>query len=68
MPAIRKTHIQKSQVDMEQHITKAIQVIKVYHCKDASIKFYNENKQLYLETEVSGVRSGAGLLHVRDGM
>ena len=29
------------------------------------LKFYNQNKQLYLETDVSGVRLGVGLLQER---
>ena len=32
------------------------------------MKFYNEKEQLYLETDASGARVGAGLLYARDGM
>ena len=36
--------------------------------KNATMAFYNEKEQLYLETDVSGVGLGAGLLQVRDDM
>ena len=36
--------------------------------KGASMRFYNEKEQLQLETDVSGVRFGTGLLYTRDGM
>ena len=32
------------------------------------MKFYNEKEPLYLETDISGVRFGAGLLHMRERM
>ena len=32
------------------------------------MKFYNKKEPLYLETDTSGVRLGAGLLQVRDGI
>ena len=35
--------------------------------KDASMKFYDASRLLYLETDASGVSPGAGLLQVRDG-
>ena len=32
------------------------------------MKFYNENKQMYLETDVLGISLVAGLLQARDGI
>ena len=34
--------------------------------KDTYMKFYNENKELFLETDASGVGLGAALLQLRD--
>ena len=36
--------------------------------QDACIKFYDASKSLYLETDTYGMRLGASLLQVRDGM
>ena len=36
--------------------------------KNATIMFYNEKEQLYLETDILCVGLGASLLQVRDGM
>ena len=36
--------------------------------KDASMKFYDAARYLYLETDTSGIVLGAKLLWVRDGM
>ena len=36
--------------------------------KDASMKLYNERKQLYLEIDISGVGLVAGLKQVKDRM
>ena len=36
--------------------------------KDVHMKFYDETKPLYLETDESGIGLGATLLQTRDGM
>ena len=36
--------------------------------KDICMKFYNENEELYFETDALQVGLGAGLLQVREGM
>ena len=35
---------------------------------DVCMKFYDETKPLYLETDASGIGLGATLLHMRDGV
>ena len=51
---------------MEQHIPKTVQVSKFHHYKRCVND--DENEQLYLETELSGVKLWAGILLVRDEM
>ena len=46
----------------QQTYNKAKSIIK----KDMCMKFYNENKELFLETDASGVGLGAALLQLRD--
>ena len=66
MWANKKTHIHIDQAHMEYNVPKGIQASKIYHykeaksiiMKDAPIKFYTKNDQLYLETDVSCVRLG----------
>ena len=43
---------------------KAKKIIK----QDACTKFYNASRTVYLETSVSGVGIGAGLVQVGEGM
>ena len=43
MPAIKKTHIHKNWVDMEQHLPTAIWVSKSIITEYAPMKFYNKN-------------------------
>ena len=68
MQTTKKAHINKDQVDMEQHIQEAYtSEQKTIIKKDASMKFCNERDQLYLETYMSGFRL-RGHLNVRDRM
>ena len=46
----------------QQIYNKAKSIIK----KDMCMKFYNENKELFLETDALGVGPGAALLQLRD--
>ena len=57
MLAIKNTCIYTS---LEQCIPKAVQQSKTHHYKDTSMKFYNKNEHLYLETDASRVRLGEG--------
>ena len=41
---------------------------KLTRKEDAYLKFYDETKPLYLETDTSGVGLGAGLQQTREGM
>ena len=46
----------------QQRFKKAKMLIKVEMC----MKFYDDNKPLYLETDASGISLGAALLQLRD--
>ena len=48
----------------QQLFDKAKSLIKVKMC----MKFYDDTKLLYLETDASGISLGAALLQVRDNM
>ena len=41
---------------------------KIHHYKNASMKFYNKNEELYLETDASGNKFRVGFLQVRERM
>ena len=53
---------------MEQDVPGPVLQSKEDSQKDACMKCYDTSRSLYLETDVSGVGLGAGLLQVRDGM
>ena len=48
-------------MDVECHIPKMFQEARAVITEDACMKFYDKTKQLYIETDASGVRLGAAL-------
>ena len=61
------SNISKGRMDMECQLpelfNKAILIIKEY----TGMKFYEEMKPLYMETDAFRVRLGAAVLHTREG-
>ena len=55
-------------MDVECHIPNIVKETKAIIKKDACMKFYDETKPLYIETDASGVGLGAALLQIRDNM
>ena len=55
-------------MDIECHIPKMFEEAKAIIKEDACMKFYNETKLLYIETDTSGVKLRAALLQTRDNM
>ena len=53
---------------MEWEIPEIIWQSKGINKKDACMRFYDKTRSLYLETDVSGVGPGDGILHIRDGV
>ena len=47
---------------------KTLEESKAIIKEDACMKFYDETKPLYIETDVSGIRLGAALLQTTDNM
>ena len=60
------TYISKSGLDINNTYQELYK--KARALINACMKFYNERDPLYLETDVSGVSLGEGLLQVRKGM
>ena len=58
----------KMWMDLQQHLLQPIQQSQNIIKKNATMVFYNEKEQLYLETDASGVGLGASVLHMRDRM
>ena len=48
--------------------SKMFQEAKAIIKEDACMKFYDETKPLYIETDVSGIGLGEALLQTRDNM
>ena len=64
----QKTDISQSRMNVECHIPKMFEKAKEIIKEDVCMKFYNETKLLYIETDVSGIHLGAALLQTKDNM
>ena len=51
-------------MEVEWELLKIVDKVKAIIKEDTSIKFYDETKLLYLETDLSGVGLGAGLIKI----
>ena len=68
MWTIKKAYINKDSVDTKNTYQKLLSWARSIINKDRPLKFYNEGKQMYLETDISGLGLGVALLQVRDNV
>ena len=63
-----KADVDQSDMDLECIISGPIQQDKIINKNNICMRFYNETKPLYLETDASRIVISATLLQTRDGM
>ena len=69
MQATKATHFsEKNRLDVEWELPILFNKAKAIMKEDVFMKFYDGTRPQYLETDISGVGLGAGLLQIRDRM
>ena len=66
--SLRKLTSAKGKLMWNATYPKMFEEAKAIIKEDACMKFYNETKPLYIETDVSGAGLGAALLQTRDNI
>ena len=68
MSVATKTDISQSRMDVESHIPKMFEEAKAIIKEHICMRFHDETKPLYIETDASGVGLGAALLQTKENM